>query len=101
MTGSKIVKLGVVDNSQAAGRQPQQDIVDLLESIIEPAKTGHIQAIAVTFVDSRGLHAMSWKGRTEEALYGTTLYRAVGLLWHRLNQHELTKQEKVELEGVK
>lgn len=65
------------------GSEPQPDVVRVVEELLQRAKSGDIQAIAVTVVRANARIGTAWDG--SERGYRHQLMAGVAMLEHRLH----------------
>jgi len=54
MPQDNVVKLNVVPTDPAAGCEPQENVIERLESLLERAKSGEIQSVVAAYVNASG-----------------------------------------------
>ncbi len=70
---------GVSDHDKPANGQPQQDLIEALEKLLEAAKTGEIQGVALAIIGDDRHICTAWKG----GFVATELMAAVAWLYFR------------------
>ena len=78
--GEVVAFPGCEDASKAAGEQPNKVLVERLEELLQKAKTGEVQGMAVAYVTTSNRASTMWPS-LGHAKYSQTLAAAVSDLF--------------------
>lgn len=81
---------GVENTHQPITRQPQNDVIEVLERILEEAKTGDVQGITFALIKHDSSIATGWKG---EYVANTMMAAVSWLLFRFGNAFNDTKDD--------